>query len=187
VDSATSLILGVLFGWEGYKMIKWVRDPNFDGGCCKECLPSGNAEELGESYRDLCDCCTEKTECKTAGECKCGGNIGEESHNACCVPSDVDGSRCCTHRIIKGTRPEPLHTNIVTPRQMSGTQTAEVTEKDGCSTKVIGGACCSTVKRPCSNESTNLPPTTLTSTCCAETSCSTNLPSTTHPSTCCAK
>ena len=78
VDSATSMILGVLFGWEGYKMIKWVRDPNFDGGCCKECLPSGNAEELGESYRDLCDCCIEKSECKNAGECKCGGNVGEE-------------------------------------------------------------------------------------------------------------
>ena len=78
LDSATSLILGALFGWEGYKMIKWVRDPNFDGGCCKECLPSGNAEELGESYRDLCDCCTDKVECKTAGECKCGRNIGEE-------------------------------------------------------------------------------------------------------------
>ena len=79
VDSATSLILGALFGWEGYKMIKWVRDPNFDGGCCKECpSASSNAEELGESYLDLCDCCTEKSECKNAGECKCGGNVGEE-------------------------------------------------------------------------------------------------------------
>ena len=78
VDSATSLILGALFGWEGYKMIKWVRDPNFDGGCCKECLPPGNAAELGESYRDLCKCCIEKIECKTAGECKCVGNIVEE-------------------------------------------------------------------------------------------------------------
>lgn len=78
VDSVTSLILGALFGWEGYKMIKWVRDPNFDGGCCKECLPSGNAEELGESYRDLCDCCIDKSECKNAGECKCGGNVAEE-------------------------------------------------------------------------------------------------------------
>ncbi|KAF8524111.1 hypothetical protein BU17DRAFT_43214, partial [Hysterangium stoloniferum] len=78
VDSATSLILGVLFGWEGYKMVKWVRDPNFDGGCCKDGHPSGNAEELGESYRDLCDCCTEKSECKNARECKCEGNLGEE-------------------------------------------------------------------------------------------------------------
>ena len=76
MDSATSLILGALFGWEGYKMIKWVRDPNFDGGCCKGC--TDNEEELGETYQDLCGCCTEKSECKSAGECKCGENVDEE-------------------------------------------------------------------------------------------------------------
>jgi len=101
VDSATSLILGVLFGWEGY-MIKWVRDPNFDGGCCKECHPAVDAEELGESYRDLCDCCIRKSECKNAGECKWEGNIGEEALNVYCSPSDVDGSRCCTHQTLMG-------------------------------------------------------------------------------------
>lgn len=69
VDSATSLILGLLFCWEGYKMIKWVRDPDFDGGCCKKCHPAKDA--AGESYRDLCDCCVGKSECKDAGECKC--------------------------------------------------------------------------------------------------------------------
>jgi len=78
VDSATSLILGVLFGWEGYKIIKWVKDPTFDGGCCKECHPSDGAEELGESYRDLCECCIEKSECRDGGECKCGESVGEE-------------------------------------------------------------------------------------------------------------
>lgn len=69
VDSATSLILGLLFCWEGYKMIKWVRDPDFDGGCCKKCHPA--KDSAGESYRDLCDCCVGKSECKDAGECKC--------------------------------------------------------------------------------------------------------------------
>lgn len=61
-------------------MIKWARDPDFDGGCCKECHPAHDTEELGESYRDLCDCCMEKSECKNAGECKCdcGERIGEE-------------------------------------------------------------------------------------------------------------
>jgi hypothetical protein len=79
VDSATSIILGFLFFWEGYKIIKWVRDPNFDGGCCKECRDVGAAEELGECYRDLCECCAEKSECKEAGECKCSTtNAGEE-------------------------------------------------------------------------------------------------------------
>jgi len=126
IDSATSLILGLLFFWEGYKLIKWVRDPDFDGGCCKKCHPVDDAQELGESYRDLCDCCVEKTECKDAGECKCGGSVGEvrlavcrcylwhseanfchlEAPDACCSPQSMDGSKCCTHQIINGTRPE---------------------------------------------------------------------------------
>jgi len=84
VDSATSLILGILFGWEGYKLIKWVRDPNFDGGCCHECAPAGEVEELGERYRDLCHCCIEKDECKDAKECKCVPNASEEvGHDRC--------------------------------------------------------------------------------------------------------
>lgn len=76
VDSATSLILGLLFGWEGVKMIRWVRNPAFDGGCCdhdgkKSTLHDSGTAELGEQYRDLCECCLEKSECKESGECKC--------------------------------------------------------------------------------------------------------------------
>ena len=79
VDSATSLFLGFLFSWEGYKMIKWVRDPDFDGGCCRKCRPMGDdTRELGERYRDLCKCCAEKSDCQNAGECKCGGTVGTE-------------------------------------------------------------------------------------------------------------
>ncbi|KAF8521565.1 hypothetical protein BU17DRAFT_16058, partial [Hysterangium stoloniferum] len=37
IDSATSLVLGTLFAWEGYKMIKWVRNPDFNGDCCGSC------------------------------------------------------------------------------------------------------------------------------------------------------
>ena len=80
VDSATSIVLGLLFAREGYKMIQWVRDPSFDGGCCKTCktpnAPLGDPEAgdviLDESYKDLCDCCVEKSECKEAGFCVCG-------------------------------------------------------------------------------------------------------------------
>ena len=73
VDSATSIVLGLLFLREGYKMIQWVRDPGFDGGCCKTCkVDPGLGEELGESYKDLCECCEEKPECKSAGMCICG-------------------------------------------------------------------------------------------------------------------
>lgn len=74
VDSATSLFLGILFGREGWKMVRWVRDPAFDGGC--DCgskkKPALQVDaELGEQYRDLCECCLEKSECNASGECKC--------------------------------------------------------------------------------------------------------------------
>ena len=54
-------------------MISWVRNPEFDGGCCSDCrAPRLDRDaELGEQYRDLCDCCLEKEECKLADECKC--------------------------------------------------------------------------------------------------------------------
>ncbi|KZT54158.1 hypothetical protein CALCODRAFT_416170, partial [Calocera cornea HHB12733] len=79
VDSATSLILGLLFGWEGWKMVRWARDENFDGGCCSDCKPPrleegrvGADGELVEQYRDLCECCEKKEECRTGDACVCG-------------------------------------------------------------------------------------------------------------------
>lgn len=37
MDSATSIVIAMLFAWEGYKMMKWARDDRFDGGCCSSC------------------------------------------------------------------------------------------------------------------------------------------------------
>ncbi|KAH7888633.1 hypothetical protein F5I97DRAFT_1854244 [Phlebopus sp. FC_14] len=34
VDSATAIIIGLLFGWEGLKMVRWAQDREFNGGCC---------------------------------------------------------------------------------------------------------------------------------------------------------
>ncbi|KIJ67848.1 hypothetical protein HYDPIDRAFT_107368 [Hydnomerulius pinastri MD-312] len=34
VDSSTAIIIALLFGWEGFKMVKWARDKDFSGGCC---------------------------------------------------------------------------------------------------------------------------------------------------------
>ena len=39
VDAATAILIGLLFGWEGVKMIRWARNEDFDGGCCPECRP----------------------------------------------------------------------------------------------------------------------------------------------------
>ncbi|KAG1869590.1 hypothetical protein F4604DRAFT_891249 [Suillus subluteus] len=34
VDSATSIVIAMLFGWEGFKMIRWASNDKFNGGCC---------------------------------------------------------------------------------------------------------------------------------------------------------
>lgn len=60
-------------------MIRWVRDPEFNGGCCghhKRPRLATDAE-LAEEYRDLCHCCLEKEECKTSDECKRDPNSEE--------------------------------------------------------------------------------------------------------------
>ncbi|KAF9476815.1 hypothetical protein BDN70DRAFT_811637 [Pholiota conissans] len=113
VDSATSIILGFLFLWEGYKIIKWVRDPAFDGGCCKDCRVPGDVEELGECYRDLCECCAEKSECKEAGECKCSDDVAEAAPSACCSPHGPNNEKCCTHEVINGPRPNPVSVFLI--------------------------------------------------------------------------
>ena len=43
VDSATAIVIGMMFGWEGVKMIRWARNKDFDGGCCGQCQPKDEA------------------------------------------------------------------------------------------------------------------------------------------------
>jgi hypothetical protein len=96
VDDATSLVLGLMFGREGYNMLQWVRDPSFDGGCCKTCKtpklpiedPEAGSVYLEESYKDLCGCCVEKTECKAAGSCVCGHGQESNSRSVSVRPPD---------------------------------------------------------------------------------------------------
>ncbi|KIJ15946.1 hypothetical protein PAXINDRAFT_11520 [Paxillus involutus ATCC 200175] len=38
-DSVTAIVIGLLFGWEGFKMVRWARHEDFDGGCCTDCRP----------------------------------------------------------------------------------------------------------------------------------------------------
>lgn len=33
----TAIVIGMMFGWEGVKMIRWARNKDFDGGCCGHC------------------------------------------------------------------------------------------------------------------------------------------------------
>ena len=96
MDSATSIILGLLFAREAWKMLSWVQNPNFNGGCCGGCSNANNnkpprleedAAELGEQYRDLCECCNEKEECRNGDACKCEiKEASEDSESVCtCV------------------------------------------------------------------------------------------------------
>ena len=62
VDSAASLILGILFGWEGYKTLKWVSDPAFDGGCCGGCKVEKRGTDLEAAEPGSGSCC-EKGDC----------------------------------------------------------------------------------------------------------------------------
>ncbi|KAI3615157.1 integral membrane protein [Moniliophthora roreri] len=107
VDSATSIVLGLLFGWEGWKMLRWATSPSFDGGCCDHCHNrednESGAVEVQERYKDLCDCCGGSEVCQTAGECKCPAP--NESSESCCMPVNVDGNKCCTHEYVAGRPP----------------------------------------------------------------------------------
>ncbi|TFK46721.1 hypothetical protein OE88DRAFT_888337 [Heliocybe sulcata] len=98
VDGATSIILGLLFGWEGLKMVKWARNPEFDGGCCGSCRPPvmpSVALEEGERYRDICECCEKKEACRTGDTCVC-----VDSATECCQPVKDTGEKCCTREIV---------------------------------------------------------------------------------------
>ena len=84
VDSATSLILGLLFGWEGWKMWRWARSSDFDGGCCGSHRPregdveatacKGDATEKSAENlkkKNSCECCSQSSEsCRSADESK---------------------------------------------------------------------------------------------------------------------
>lgn len=86
MDSATAIILGLFFAWEGVKMIRWASNKKFTGGCCEDCAdppPRGDAE-LGTVYRDICGCCAEKEACRSADECKC--TIAKDNKTVSIVP-----------------------------------------------------------------------------------------------------
>ncbi|TFK31852.1 hypothetical protein BDQ12DRAFT_744870 [Crucibulum laeve] len=85
VDGATSIILSFLFAWEGIKMVRWARSSEFTGGCCESCRIDTDLKgdaELGEVYRDICECCSEKESCRNSNECQCSPNGG------CCENGD---------------------------------------------------------------------------------------------------
>ena len=53
VDKATAIAIGLMFGWEGVKMLRWAGNSEFDEGCCGECRnkegTAGTASGCGTS------------------------------------------------------------------------------------------------------------------------------------------
>jgi hypothetical protein len=79
IDSGTSLILGALFAWESYKILKWVRNPDFNGGCCGSCATPGSKTKDSECSDDS-GCCSAEKKCR-------------EIERGCCVKDTVDSNQ----------------------------------------------------------------------------------------------
>ena len=59
--------------------MRWARSSEFTGGCCGSCQIAAEVRgdaELGEVYRDICECCSEKENCRNSNECKCSDDGG---------------------------------------------------------------------------------------------------------------
>ena len=73
VDSATAIVIGLLFGWEGYKMVRWASNDRFDGGCgCGQEEPKVVPETVQQP--------------STAPQRCCGGS-------GCCESSQADSGK----------------------------------------------------------------------------------------------
>jgi len=87
VDGAVALVLGMYFAEEGVRMVRWARNPNFNGGCCGSC-------SISQPRHNRCDCCREKQACKEADRCMCAR--GSEQEQGCsCLNFPDDGLDCC--------------------------------------------------------------------------------------------
>ncbi|KAI6040253.1 hypothetical protein EDC04DRAFT_1526804 [Pisolithus marmoratus] len=74
VDSATAIVIAMLFGWEGFKMVRWAQDKNFSGGCCAHlhektsnansaATPTSPVQSCANtSCADSCQCAKEEVE-----------------------------------------------------------------------------------------------------------------------------
>lgn len=57
VDSAVAILLGFFFLREGYEMIAWARNKDFNGGCCKTCSTAPPVNSDGQVDATSTDSC----------------------------------------------------------------------------------------------------------------------------------
>lgn len=121
IDSVVAILLGFFFLYQGWDMIRWARDKDFNGGCCKTCsTPSNNAAIsdncsetcsaastchneatplLDNKDKQKCECCLNNTECKKNGHCVCKplpDDKGFSSQPVCGFGPD----KCCAYGVI---------------------------------------------------------------------------------------
>ena len=106
VDSAACIVLSILFAREAWKMLRWVSNPEFNGGCCGGCshpkpqsVEKGEAakardvdEEKAEDYFDLCECCFTNDACRESDVCMC--STPSTSTLVSVSPSALTPQRC---------------------------------------------------------------------------------------------
>ncbi|KAG8218200.1 hypothetical protein J3R82DRAFT_3760 [Butyriboletus roseoflavus] len=71
VDSATAIMIGMMFGWEGVKMIRWAQNKDFDGGCCAHCHPKDEASPRSVTPSAEVDPEQKQSPCSSSTRC-CG-------------------------------------------------------------------------------------------------------------------
>lgn len=78
LDSAIAIVLGFFFLYEGWEMISWARDKDFNGGCCKTCSSSPNAMSFVNPHTiTSTSCCDQKEKCDgSANKPACNANDG---------------------------------------------------------------------------------------------------------------
>lgn len=75
IDSAIAIILGFFFFYEGWGMIRWARDKDFNGGCCKTCSTSPVPVSFSNETK------TPAVECGGIKTNQCGN--GNDECNSC--------------------------------------------------------------------------------------------------------
>ncbi|KDR84363.1 hypothetical protein GALMADRAFT_220132 [Galerina marginata CBS 339.88] len=101
VDGATSMVLSILFGWEGFKMVRWASSSEFTGGCCEEdhhhgtepeSEPSEKDAELGISAKAKPTSGSRQGSCPTGDACKSGPECKSAPESDECESKAESGS-----------------------------------------------------------------------------------------------
>ena len=90
MDSVIAILLGFFFLREGWEMISWARNKDFNGGCCKTCsTPSNTTISNQQTKLDKCDCCPNdnKKECTEDTACASTPLLNNNNTNSCCSAS----------------------------------------------------------------------------------------------------